>query len=54
MKFKNKKWPLVFRYGIFEIVLREVYEFKYLGVIFYLFLNGTGRSTGLALAPSVN
>lgn len=34
MKFTNKKSPFVFSYGIDEIVLREVSDFKYLGIIF--------------------
>lgn len=34
-RFTNTKWLLVLSYGIENVVLNEVSEFKYLGVFFY-------------------
>lgn len=34
MRFTNKRSPLVFSYGIDDVILNEVTEFKYLGVFF--------------------
>lgn len=34
MSFTNKKMQSVFSYGIGNVILRQVYEYKYLGILF--------------------